>query len=222
MRVDAHDTRLAHAMARQRLRDDFLRAVERPPRAPAVRTDIVPRPLERDVELDDDFRAVARPPFAPAFRFCAVEPARPPFAPAFRTVIDFRLAVVFRAVVVFFRAVADFVVDFALVFAFALVFVLRAVVRLVVVFFRGEEDAFRDEPEDEDDFASPDCARCLLTVRAAISFERFADRPCFCSESLMCSYCRSRLALHDSGMRCDLLVVSWPANACPERALFMR
>src|SRR5581483_10956043 len=64
---------------------------------------------------------------------------------------------------------------------------------------RPEDD--RDDDEDEDDdFVSPACERCLLTVRAAISFARFVDRPCFFSESLMCSYCRSRLALHASGM----------------------
>jgi len=64
--------------------DDFL-AVARPPRAPAARTDIAPRPLvvrDEDELRVDDFFAVARPPFAPAFFFCAVVPARPPFAPA--------------------------------------------------------------------------------------------------------------------------------------------
>ena len=41
-------------------------------------------------------------------------------------------------------------------------------------------------------FASPFRARSLLTVRAAISFARFVERPCFFSLSLMCSYWRSR------------------------------
>jgi len=63
---------------------------------------------------------------------------------------------------------------------------------------RDEED---DPPEDEPDFVSPFCARVLLTVRAAISFARFVDLPCFFSESLTCSYCRSRFELHASGMR---------------------
>jgi len=37
-------------------------------------------------------------------------------------------------------------------------------------------------------FDSPDRARALLTVLAAISLARFVDRPCFFSDSLMCSY----------------------------------
>jgi hypothetical protein len=46
-----------------------------------------------------------------------------------------------------------------------------------------------DELEREDEpFVSPFCARCLLTVRAAISFARFVERPCFFSLSLTCSY----------------------------------
>src|SRR5438132_13966381 len=45
-------------------------------------------------------------------------------------------------------------------------------------------------------FVSPDRARSLLTVRAAISLARLVERPCFFSPSLMCSYCRSRLLLH--------------------------
>ena len=44
---------------------------------------------------------------------------------------------------------------------------------------RDDEPPERDEePEDEpDDFVSPAAARCLLTVRAAISFARPVDRP---------------------------------------------
>src|SRR5579884_4150118 len=61
------------------------------------------------------------------------------------------------------------------------------------------DDVPEDERDDDFDFVSPDWARCLLTVRAAISFARFVDRPCFFSESLMCSYCRSRFALHELG-----------------------
>src|SRR5215211_4646133 len=45
-------------------------------------------------------------------------------------------------------------------------------------------------------FASPVRARSLLTVRAAISFARLVDVPLCFSPSLMCSYWRSRLALH--------------------------
>src|SRR5581483_10218491 len=43
-------------------------------------------------------------------------------------------------------------------------------------------DAVRDSPER---------ARSLLTVRAAISFARESDLPCLRSLSLMCSYCRA-------------------------------
>jgi hypothetical protein len=50
--------------------------------------------------------------------------------------------------------------------------------------------------ERDEVFASPLLARSLLTVRAAISLARFVERPCLRSLSLMCSYCRSRLALH--------------------------
>ena len=46
----------------------------------------------------------------------------------------------------------------------------------------------------------PSFVRRLLTVAAAISFERFSDRPSFFSEALMCSYCRSSLLVHDRGM----------------------
>src|SRR5436190_11047665 len=50
------------------------------------------------------------------------------------------------------------------------------------------------------DFVSPAFLRCLLTVRAAISFARFVDLPDFFSDSLTCSYCRSRLSLQDFGI----------------------
>jgi len=209
------------------LRDDVLRAVARPPRAPAVRTDILPEPLLLAVDFVEDFerRAATRPPFAPAFFFCATLPARPPFAPAFLTEIVPRpvfLRVelvlardddVFERDVVVFREREVPVV----LFEERLPLAFRAVV--VPDFLRDDvpppreaEDDLRDEPlrpdddrddEDEDeadDFVSPACERCLLTVRAAISFARFVDRPCFFSESLMCSYCRSRFALHASGI----------------------
>jgi hypothetical protein len=44
--------------------------------------------------------------------------------------------------------------------------------------------------------ASPDCARCLLTVAAAISSARSSDRPASSSDSFTCSYWRSRFSLH--------------------------
>jgi len=78
-------TSLVHYRVRVVRRDDGegLRAVARPPLAPAVRTDMVPRPLVvRDRDAVVLFRAVTRPPFAPARFFCAVVPARPPLAPA--------------------------------------------------------------------------------------------------------------------------------------------
>jgi hypothetical protein len=234
---------------------DDLRAAARPPFAPAVRTDIVPRPLVRDDDADErlelDFRAVARPPFAPAAFFCARDPARPPRPPAWRTLIvprpdeDFRAvvlrlavlrlavfrpvvlrAVVFRAAVlravVFCAAVLRPVVLRAVVFRAVVLraAVLRAVVfrpvvlRAEVDFLRADDvllrddvpplrDALRDDelledepPEDDFVFVSPDSARCLFTVRAAISFARAVERPCFFSESLTCSYWRSRFELH--------------------------
>jgi hypothetical protein len=49
-----------------------------------------------------------------------------------------------------------------------------------------ERDAVRDSPER---------ARSLFTVAAAICFARFVPAPCFFALSLMCSYCRSRLLL---------------------------
>jgi len=45
-------------------------------------------------------------------------------------------------------------------------------------------------------FASPARARSLFTVRAAISSARSSLRPRSFRPSLMCSYCRSRFALH--------------------------
>src|SRR5581483_10107242 len=110
VRVVRSTTRLARGVRVQRLlrdddfRDDVLRAVARPPRAPAVRTDILPGPLLRVVDFveDDERRAATRPPFAPAFFFCATVPARPPFAPAFLTDIV-RRPVFFRVELVLAR-----------------------------------------------------------------------------------------------------------------------
>src|SRR5689334_12122868 len=48
--------------------------------------------------------------------------------------------------------------------------------------------------------ASPERARSLLTVRAAISSAVSSSRPRSSSPSLMCSYWRSRLALQAFGM----------------------
>jgi hypothetical protein len=227
-------------------RDDVFFALARPPRAPAVRTDIVPRPLvvrEEDALRVDDFFAVARPPLAPAFRFCAVVPARPPLAPAaftdivprplvFRAVVElvFRAVAFFReAAVAFLRGVVDaFLRGVVVFFRAAVDFAFDVVREAVLVFLREavppprEELELRDELGDEEDFVSPACDRCLLTVRAAISFARFVERPCFCSDSLTCSYCRSRFALQELGMMQTSSVVSWPANTCPRRALFMR
>jgi hypothetical protein len=138
-------------------------------------------------------RAVARPPFAPARFFCAVEPPR---------LLDVRDEVLLRAAV-FLRAVVFFAAVFReAVFRVAVfrVAVFRVVVFLpALVFFRPLLLLLDAEPEDED-FASPVSARFLLTVRAAISLARFVDRPCFCSDSLTCSYWRSRFALHASGI----------------------
>jgi hypothetical protein len=46
----------------------------------------------------------------------------------------------------------------------------------------------RDREPDELDRASPDCARCLFTVRAAISSARSSDMPRCFPEALMCRY----------------------------------
>ena len=151
----------------------------------------------------------ARPPFAPALRTVIVlllvlRPAD----------VLLREAVVFLRGVVVFRAVLRLAVE--LFFAVErLVVLFRAVVFLVVaderaavvVFFlredlpplrdddppereeREDDPEERDDDEDDDlDFVSPASDRCLLTVRAAISFARPVERPCFFSESLMCSY----------------------------------
>jgi hypothetical protein len=48
------------------------------------------------------------------------------------------------------------------------------------------EDELRDR--DDEPFVSPDWARSLLTVRAAISFARLVERPCFFSLAFTCSY----------------------------------
>jgi hypothetical protein len=148
--------------------------------------------LLRDEEADVRavLRAVARPPFAPARFFCAVEPPR---------VLPFRDDAVLRVLVlrdVVLRAVVFFAAVFRLAVFRAVVLraavFLRAVVFFpAVVFFRPVFLLLDEDPDDEDfdeDFASPVSARCLLTVRAAISLARLVDRPCFCSDSLTCSY----------------------------------
>ena len=44
---------------------------------------------------------------------------------------------------------------------------------------RRDDDMSRVEVRDPRPFVSPARARSLLTVRAAISFARFVERPCF-------------------------------------------
>jgi hypothetical protein len=51
---------------------------------------------------------------------------------------------------------------------------------------------------------SPDRARSLLTVRAAISSARSVDTPRFFALALMCSYWRSRFGLDPAGMTSSL------------------
>jgi hypothetical protein len=107
-------------------------------------------------------------------------------------------AVFFRAaVVVFFRAAVEVFLDDAAVFFRDDVDVFF---RPALALFERDDELDDDDEERDDDFVSPACARCLLTVRAAISFARFVERPCFRSESSMCSYCRSRLSLHAWGI----------------------
>src|SRR5437763_2924359 len=81
----------------------------------------------------------------------------------------------------------------------------------------------RTEERDARPFVSPERARSLFTVRAAISFARFVERPCFFSESLMCSYCRSRLLLHaDCGISNPPKLDDGHLYAHFRRALFQR
>jgi hypothetical protein len=74
--------------------------------------------------------------------------------------------------------------------------------------FLREDVAFRDEVVLRDAdlrvffvvrfrllLVSPASRRCLFTVAAAICLARAVLRPCFCSDSLMCSYCRARFRL---------------------------
>lgn len=195
----------------------------RPPRAPAAFTVIVPRPVV--------FRAVVLR--AVVFR-----------AVVFRAVV-FR-AVVLRAVV--FRAVVFRAVVLRAPVVRREVVALRVEPLLRAVVLRDEvpprEDVERDEPlrepderageplrdeldereleplEPDEDFVSPFCARCLLTVRAAISFARPVERPCFFSESLMCSYWRSRFELHELGIGIEPPTVwGFQAGKHPSRKL---
>jgi len=55
-------------------------------------------------------------------------------------------------------------------------------------FDRDELPDFERAERDDEDFVSPACARCLLTVRAAISSARSVDSPFSFSDSLTCSY----------------------------------
>src|SRR3954454_9428183 len=67
----------------------------------------------------------------------------------------------------------------------------------------------------DDSLASPLRARSLLTVRAAISLAFLVDAPCSFSLSTMCSYCRSRLALHALGIASSS--VGLPSERCRAR-----
>jgi hypothetical protein len=116
-----------------------------------------------------------------------------------RAVVAFRVDVFLRADVAFrvdaaFRAVVFFRADVALRVDAAL----RAVVflRADVVLRPVVRDLEPDFERDDADFVSPARARCLLTVRAAISSARSSERPCSFSDSLTCRYWRSRLLLH--------------------------
>src|SRR4051794_32401763 len=53
---------------------------------------------------------------------------------------------------------------------------------------RRPDEMSRVDVREAPPFVSPARARSLLTVRAAISFARFVERPCFFSDSLTCSY----------------------------------
>jgi hypothetical protein len=117
----------------------------------------------------------------------------------------FAAAVFLRpAVDVFLRAAVELFFAAELFFRPAPADFLRALVPPVF----EREDALAALVElDPEDAASPVSARCWLTVRAAISSARSGERPSSSSLSLMCSYCRSRLSLHASG-------ISTPRVAC--------
>src|SRR5206468_2046129 len=53
---------------------------------------------------------------------------------------------------------------------------------------RRDEDMSRVDVFDARPFVSPERARSLLTVRAAIALASLVERPRSCSDSLMCSY----------------------------------
>jgi hypothetical protein len=71
------------------------------------------------------------------------------------------------------------------------------------LFDRDEEPELFERDDEPELFVSPDFERCLLTVRAAISLARSGERPCSSSLSVMCSYWRSRFALHAFGIACS-------------------
>jgi hypothetical protein len=199
---------------------DVFRAAARPPRAPAARTVIVPRPDARrvdereavDLREPPDLRdVVLREPVV--FRAVVLRELVDlrdvvdfRFAPLDRDVVDFRplvdllrVPVVFRAVVL--RELVDLrdVVDFRFAPLDRDVVDFRPLVDLpreLVAFRELELEPPRDDDFRElDDFVWPAFARCLLTVRAAISSARSSERPCSFSDCLMCLYWRSRLLL---------------------------
>src|SRR4051812_39562690 len=89
---------------------------------------------------------------------------------------------------------------------------------------RRPDEMSRVDVRDGRLFVSPARARSLLTVRAAISFARFVEAPCFLAPSLTCSYCRSRLLLQASSGTFDpFLGGAFRPEACPvARDLFQR
>jgi hypothetical protein len=110
-----------------------------------------------------------------------------------RDVVAFRFAVDFARAVVAFRFAVDFTRD-VVAFRFAVDFDFAVDFRFAVLDFTFEPDFERDELPDfaravrDDDLVSPAWARCLLTVRAAISSARSVDSPFSFSDSLTCSY----------------------------------
>jgi hypothetical protein len=115
-----------------------------------------------------------------------------------RAVVAFRFAVdlVFVRDVVALRFAVDLIfVRDVVAFRFAVDFAFAVDFRLAELALDFEPDLERDELRDlvpaereDDDLASPDWARCLFTVRAAISSARSVDSPFSFSDSLTCSY----------------------------------
>src|SRR3954447_4884553 len=71
-------------------------------------------------------------------------------------------------------------------------------------------------------FASPERARALFTVRAAISSARFSGTPRLFSALRMCSYCRSRFGDDPRGMTESSYSLVYPTHCCVHECRYPR